>query len=512
MSETTTAVTEVPGGTVEAQMFIDGRWCAAADGRTLPIVNPATGQHVGTLPDACTVDVDRAVRAAAAAFAEGSGSWPSLPVAERAAALGRVLDRLEANAQAVAEAEVTNGGQTIRTALGFHAMGAPIFLRGILAHAPSDGLQGLPMEELPSLSANYVRREPIGVVAALPPSNAGYFLGLYKVISALVTGNTVVLKPSPLSSLSCVEIAKAIDQEPAIPADAFHLLTGDATAGAALANHPSVNMIAFTGSAGTGRKVLAAAATNFTRVTLELGGKGPVIVLDDADLGRVVDGVVYGFLNQTGQACTSGSRLLVSDALHDELVERLRERVARLVVGDPMDFDTDLGPVVSAAQRNTIEAYVAKAKADGAAVVCGGERPEQFAGFYVAPTIFDGVTNDMELAKEEVFGPVLAVIRYRDEDDALRIANDTCYGLTATVWSADNTRAVQLAKRLRAGTVWINDHHMVNAAAPFGGYKHSGIGRMYGPWGFESFTEIKHVHIDLQGHGDRPGYSSLLGH
>jgi acyl-CoA reductase-like NAD-dependent aldehyde dehydrogenase len=512
MSETTTAGTNAAACTIDARMYIAGRWCTATSGHTLPIINPANGIQIGTLPDASAEDIDRAVRSAAAAFADGAGTWPSMPVAERAATLGRVLDALEANAHSVAAAEVANGGMTIRTALGFHAMGGPIFTRGILAQAPSDALLGLAMEEAPALSANYLRREPIGVVAAMPPSNAGYFLGLCKVISALVTGNTVVLKPSPLSSLSCVEIAKAIEQEPAIPRDAFHLVLGDAVAGSALAGHPMVNMIAFTGSAGTGRKVLAAAAPNFTRVTLELGGKGPVIVLDDARLDRVVDGIVFGFLNQTGQACTSGTRLLVPAVLHDELVERIRERVSRLVIGDPLDPDSDLGPVVSAAQRDTIEGYVARATAEGATVVCGGVRPNQSAGFYVAPTIFDEVTNQMELAREEVFGPVLAVIEYNDEDDALRIANDTCYGLSATVWSQDNTRALRLAKQLRAGTVWINDHHMVSVAAPFGGYKHSGIGRMYGAAGLESFTEMKHVHIDLHGDGERPSYGSVLGH
>jgi acyl-CoA reductase-like NAD-dependent aldehyde dehydrogenase len=512
VSATATVHSDTPGGTIEAQMYIAGRWCPAQSGKTLPIVNPATGLPIGTLPDAGADDIDRAVRSAAAAFADGRGSWPSLPARDRAAALGRVLDALEANAQHVAAAEVANGGMTIRSALGFHAMGAPIFVRGILAQAPSEALRGLPMEEVPTVSANYLRREPIGVVAAMPPSNAGYFLGLTKVMSALVTGNTVVLKPSPLSSLSCVAIAKAIEQEPAIPPEAFHLVLGDAVAGAALAGHQMVNMIAFTGSADTGRKVLAAAAANFTRATLELGGKGPAIVLDDADIDRVVDGIVFGFLNQTGQACTSGTRLLVPASLHNELVVRLRERVGRLVVGDPLDFDTDLGPVVSAAQRDRIEGYVARAKADGATLVCGGDRPDRAGGFYVAPTIFDGVTNEMELAREEVFGPVLAVIEYRDEDDALRIANDTCYGLSATVWSHDNARALRLAKLLRAGTVWINDHHAVTPAAPFGGYKHSGIGRMYGTPGLESFTEVKHVHIDLQGDGTRPTYGALLGH
>ncbi|HEY1972231.1 MAG TPA: aldehyde dehydrogenase family protein [Pseudonocardia sp.] len=511
MSDTLTEAPESPGDLTEPRMYIDDRWHGGA-GPGLPIINPATGRPVGRLPDADDQDVERAVRAASAAFADGRGEWPSRPVAERVAVLGRVLDVLQERAEQVAMAEVVNGGMTIRTAYGFHALGGPRFMRGILAQAPSDALQGLPMQELPTLSANYLRREPIGVVVAMPPSNAGYFLGLYKVISALVTGNTVVLKPSPLASLGCVEIAKAIAAEPAIPPGAFNLVLGGALAGSSLTAHPLVDKIAFTGSAETGRKVLASAAPNFARVTLELGGKGPAIVLDDANLDHVVEGATFGFLNQTGQACTAGSRLLVPASLHQELVDRLSDRVARLVIGDPLDHQTDLGPVVSAAQRDRIEGYVARARAAGAVLVRGGRRPNLGDGFYVEPTIFDQVSNTMELAREEIFGPVLSVIGYTDDEDARRIANDSCYGLTATVWSGDIPRALALAKQLRAGTVWINDHHMVTPLAPFGGYKHSGIGRMYGLTGLESFTEVKHVHIDLHGNGGRPTYGGLLGH
>ncbi|HEX4110221.1 MAG TPA: aldehyde dehydrogenase family protein [Solirubrobacteraceae bacterium] len=514
MSDTVTmGATEAAGIEVgDQRMLIDGEWCAAQSGRTLPIVNPANERQIGTLADAGAADVERAVKAAADAFAQGEGQWAQRPVAERVAILGRVLDVLDGQAQQIGSMEVAGGGMTLRNAMGFHAMGAPGFVRANIAQAPTDQFVGLPLEEAPTVSANYLRREPVGVVAALPPSNAGYFLGLYKTMCALVTGNAVVLKPSPFCSLGCAALARAIDADPDIPKGVFHLLFGDTEAGPALTRHPLVDKISFTGSAETGRRVLAAAAPNLSRVTLELGGKGPAIVLDDVDLGYAIDGMIWGFLWQSGQACISGSRLLVPESLHDEVVQRLIDRCRTLVIGDPMSPDTDFGPVVSAAQRDKVEACIAGARAEGATVAYGGERPDLGPGFWVQPTILDDVTNDMDIAQGEVFGPVLAVIRYRDEEDALRIANDTEYGLSATVWTTSNARAISMGKRLRAGTVWINDHHMVSPLAPFGGYKNSGMGREFGIQGLEAFTEIKHMHLDLTGSGDRPVYGILLGH
>src|SRR5581483_7573854 len=366
--------------------------------------------------------------------------------------------------------------------------------------------------ELPSTSANYLRREPVGVVLAIPPSNAGYFLGLYKVMAALATGNCVIMKPSPLEVLSPLEIAKAIAAEPEIPAGVFQLVLGGDEAAAALTAHSGVDKISFTGSSATASKIMAAAAPNLSRLTFELGGKSPVIVCDDADLDIAVDGIVWGFTNQTGQACTSGTRVLVSDALHDELVERLAARMERLVVGDPMSPESDIGPVITAAHRDRIEGFVADAVAAGAKLVTGGQRPDVKPGFYVVPTLLDEVTNDMEVAREEIFGPVVAVIRYSDLDDAVVIAYDSTYGLAATVWSRDLPTALGLAKRLRAGTVWVYEHHVVSTIAPFGGYKRSGFGREFGVDGLLEFTEVKHVHVDLTQRGQRPLHGIVLGH
>jgi aldehyde dehydrogenase (NAD+) len=496
----------------DLRMLIDGEWCDPANGRRIPILNPGTGQQIGTLPDAGADDVDRAVRAADAAFAEGEGSWARKTVVERRAILNRVLVTLEGRVDEIAALESADSGMTIRNSMAFHAQGAPGFVRHTLEQAPTDVAQGLPLQEVPALSANYLLREPIGVVAAMPPSNAGYMMSLYKSLAALVCGNSVVLKPSPLCAVTSVAVAEAIAAEPEIPVGVFHLVLGDAEAGAALTAHPLVRKVSFTGSAPTAKRIMAAAAPNLTDLTLELGGKGPAIVCDDADLDLAIDGILWGVMWVSGQACIAGSRLLVSRERHDEVVERLQARLATVKIGDPADPDTDFGPVASQIAVDRITHFVDSAAAQGATVIAS-KLPEGLdGGFFYPPTIVDGITNDMDIAREEVFGPVLSVLTYDDLDHAVRIANDSDYGLSATVWSQDNVKAVGLAKRLRVGTVWINEHHILNSGIPFGGYKHSGIGREFGLQGIEAFTELKHIHLDLTGSAPNPAWGILLGH
>lgn len=497
----------------DLQLYIDGIWCEPANGRRLPVINPANGRQIGSIPDAGADDVDRAVRAADAAFADGAGEWPSRPMTERRVILQRVLDRLATREDEIAAVESADGGMAIRNALAFHAQGAPLFVQATMAQAPVEEPQGLPLQMAPAMSANYLRREPVGVVAAMPPSNAGYMMSLVKTFAALVCGNTVVLKPSPLCSATAGVIAEEIAAESDIPAGAFHLVFGDVEAGSALTSHPMVRMISFTGSVPTARAIQSAAAENLTNVILELGGKGPAIVCENADLDLAVDGILWGVMWVSGQACIAGSRLLVPASKHDEIVRRLAARMATIKVGDPSDPDTDFGPVASATGVQRINRFVGTAVAQGARIAAQSEVPVECAeGYYYPPTILTGITNSMEIAREEVFGPVLSVLTYDTIEEAIHIANDSEFGLSATVWAGDLTEAVAIAQRLRVGTVWINEHHILNPTIPFGGYKHSGVGREFGPHGIEAFTELKHIHIDLTGSTPNPAWSILLGH
>lgn len=497
----------------DLQLLIDGSWCEPSNGQRIELTNPSNGLRIGSIPDAGSDDVDRAVRAADAAFADGAGEWPSLPMVERRAILQRVVDRLAARDQEIACVESADGGMAIRNALAFHAQGAPQFVEATMALAPSEDLEGLPLQMAPAMSANYLRREPVGVVAAMPPSNAGYMMSLVKTFAALVCGNTVVLKPSPFCSATAAIIAEEIAAEPGIPSGAFHLVFGDVEAGSALTAHPLVRMISFTGSVPTARAIQAAAANNLTNVTLELGGKGPVILCEDADIDLAVDGILWGIMWVSGQACVAGSRLLVHSSMHDEFVARLSARLATIKVGDPADFDTDFGPVASPGGAERIKNFVDKAVAQGVRIAAQGHVPPECEnGYFYPPTILTGITNTMDIAREEIFGPVLSVLTYETVDEAVTIANDSDFGLAGSVWSTDSTAAVGIAKRLRVGTVWVNDHHLLNPTIPFGGYKHSGVGREFGSHGIEAFTELKHIHIDLTGGVPNPAWAIVLGH
>ena len=336
--------------------------------------------------------------------------------------------------------------------------------------------------------------------AGIIPWNFPLLLAVWKLGPALAAGNTVVLKPDDQTPLTLLELARAAD-EVGLPAGVLNVVTGPGpVVGARLAEHPDVRKIAFTGSTEVGKGVMRAAADNVKKVTLELGGKGANIVLENADLDLAVDGSLFAFLMMSGQACESGTRLLVHESVHDEFVRRLVARAETLVMGDPMSPATDLGPLVSAKQKARVEKYIAVGQEEGCRIAFQGTVPSDPAlaeGHWVPPVILTGATNQMRIAREEIFGPVLVVIPFRDDDDAVTIANDSEYGLSAGVWSTDNGRALGIARRLESGTVWVNDWHMVNAMYPFGGVKQSGLGRELGPDALDEYTEPKFVHIDL---------------
>ena len=361
--------------------------------------------------------------------------------------------------------------------------------------------QSRAQSNFPALYWDYTVREPIGVVGCIVPWNFPLFLGAWKLIPALIAGNTIVMKPSSTASLSLLELTKLFDSR-GLHEGVFNVVTGPgAETGNALVEHPLVDKLIMTVSTDIGKQVMRKASRDLKRVTLELGGKNPAILLDDVDLEMAADGVLFGGLLHQGQVCMSGSRVSIPQHKYDDFVHLIAERAATLVLGDPMDSDVDLGPVVSRRQLETIKGYIETGKNEGARLVCGGKSPEgeMFKkGFWMEPTIFADATHDMVTSREEIFGPVISLIPYEDEDEVISMANDTDYGLTAGVWGTDIERANKMAQKLRAGTVFINDWHMLNPNFPFGGYKQSGIGREGGIEGLYEFTEIKTVHINIK--------------
>jgi acyl-CoA reductase-like NAD-dependent aldehyde dehydrogenase len=482
------------------QMLINGKLTDAASGETFESIDPSTGRPFAKVSSAGAEDVQRAVEAARRAFDEGP--WPTMKGRERAGYLLKVADLVKQNAKHLAELEARDAGHTIRMAKGAD-IGMVISTFRVFAEiaAKEDNEASVPRN--PG-SMNYVRYEPIGVCAAITPWNFPIQMAAWKIAPAIAAGNTIVIKPSNYTSITTIEIGR-LCQEAGIPDGVVNVLTGKGTqAGEPLVSSPLVDKIAFTGSTEIGTRIMEMSAETVKKCTLELGGKSAAIVLDDVDLDYGVDGALWGVFFHSGQVCSAGTRLLVQRALHDDFVAELAKRADGVRVGPAMDAASDMGPVANKSQLETIERYVDIGREEGADVLTGGDRAVvegHDEGFYYKPTILTGVDNRMRVAQEEIFGPVLVVIPFEDDDEAVRLANDSMYGLAGGVWSGNNARAIGIAERMRTGTVWINDWHMINPRYPFGGYKQSGVGREHGEIGFNEYREVKHIHLDLGGQG-----------
>jgi aldehyde dehydrogenase (NAD+) len=492
------------------RLFIDGALTDAATGERFTTTDPSSGQPLATVSAAGRADVDAAVVAARRAFA----TWSAMPCAERGDIVMDLADRMQAAMVRLGFIEMNDSGGLLgRTTMDVF-QGAR-FMRTMARYATHE----FPWEErLPGKNSffpgrNVILREPIGVCAAIIPWNFPLLMACWKLAMALVTGNTIVIKPSPETPLSALELGKIIASS-RVPAGVVNVIAGpDRVVGELLVRHPDVDRVAFTGSTPVGKEILKSAAEGLKRVSLELGGKSANIVLRDADVDLAVDGAVWAAFLHSGQVCESGTRLLLPDELHDAFVKRLVERVRALVIGHPLDPRTKVGPVINAGQRDRIERYVALGKKEGARLACGGERPAVpgfEGGFWAQPTVFVDVDPKMTIAREEIFGPVLSVIRYKTEDEAIAIANDSAFGLAGGVWSRDLERAQAVAARIRTGTVWINDWHYFHDMAPFGGYKQSGIGREMGHLGLAEYTEVKHVHVGVEVNPDAKGGHRML--
>ena len=483
----------------EYQLYIDGKFLDAEGGKTFPAINPHNQETIASFARASAGDVGKAVTAARRAF--DNGPWPTMTREERSALVKAMSEKINENSKMLVELEVADSGSTIRKAK------EDIYLSARnLAQFAKLGLQDLgdPLDGVSraGFSRNILLREPIGVVGAIIPFNFPLKMAIWKLGPALLAGNTVVLKPSEETSVTAMELAKLIESV-GFPQGVVNIVTGFGNeAGAALSNHPHVDKIAFTGSTATGQSIMQAAAGTLKKLTLECGGKSANIVLDDADMPMAIDGALYAIFYHQGQCCEAGSRLLLPESRADEFVDQLVQKAKRMKTGDPMNPATDIGPVVSKKQFHRVMSYIEKGAKEGAILRTGGKQPpspECANGFYVEPTIFDRVDNSSTIAQEEIFGPVLSVVRYKSINDAIRLANESQYGLAGGVWSGDAEKAMSVARKLRAGTVWINEWHLLNERAPFGGYKQSGIGREFGLDGLKEYMEAKHVHIDEVG-------------
>ena len=492
MASSTLSQVDHPVATNATRLLINNQWVESQSGKTFATINPSTGQAICQVSEADAPDVDRAVRAARHAFEKGP--WRRMAASERGRLMNKLADLIEKHASELAKLETLDNGKPYSVAM---AADLPLTIACYRYYAGwADKVQGKTIPIGDDFFC-YTRLEPVGVVGQIIPWNFPLLMQAWKLGPALATGNTVVMKPAEQTPLTALRIGELI-VEAGFPEGVVNILPGyGPTAGAAIANHPDVDKVAFTGSTEVGKLIMEAAArTNLKRVTLELGGKSPNIIFADADMDKAVEGAHFALFFNQGQCCCAGSRTYVEEKCYDEFVEQSVARAKRRTVGDPFDAKTEQGPQVDNDQFDKVMSYVEAGKKDGARLMCGGERVGD-RGYFVAPTVFTDVQEGMRIADEEIFGPVMSIIKFKDVNDVIERANRNVYGLAAAVWTRDIGKAYAIANNVRAGTVWVNCYDVFSAAAPFGGFKQSGIGRELGEYGLQQYTEVKTVTVKL---------------
>jgi betaine-aldehyde dehydrogenase len=470
------------------KMWIAGEWVSARGNATRDVINPATGAVLAKVPEAAADDVEDAVNAAREAF--DTGPWGKTMHRERGSILFKVAEGIRARATELAETDTKNMGKPIVEAELDIADAAHCFEYYAGMASKVHGMT-LPV---PDNALSFTLREPVGVAGQIIPWNYPLLMAAWKLAPALAAGCTAILKPAEQTPLSALKLADILEKA-GVPRGVVNIVTGDAVAGAALVAHPRVDKVAFTGSTEAGKAIVKSAADTMKRTTMELGGKNPNLVFADVDVEAAVDGALFGAFANQGEVCSAGSRLLVQKTIYDKMCAALAEKVKRVKIGDPLSRDTKMGPLVTAEHRDRVMQYIEIGKKE-ARLLCGGNAVKG-DGWFVEPTIFRDVDNTMRIAREEIFGPVLVVILFDTEDDAVRIANDTLYGLAGAVWTRDVVKGLRVLKQMRAGILWLNTYHPTYNEAPWGGYKQSGFGRELGVWGIENYLETKQINVNL---------------